>query len=200
MPNNIALLTISVGVVTFFANYGTIQAQELQELSPNSTPIAASDLELLTPDVLRNGTYYIPDLGSIELTNGTYQDESFAARMSNLFALGDLNGDQLDDAAVLIQVTQNSGTFAYLAAVISQNDDFVNIDTIFLSEWQDVTAVSVNAGQISVEMGQPSAITRSSYPTEKVVQTYRFDADVNRLTGISLDQEEPLLEEAETNF
>ena len=200
MPNNIALLTISVGVVTFFANYGTIQAQELQELSSNSTPIAASDLEILTPDVLRNGTYYIPDLGSIELTNGTYQDESFAARMSNLFALGDLNGDQLDDAAVLIQVTQNSGTFAYLAAVIAQNNDFVNIDTIFLSEWQDVTAVSVNAGQISVEMGQPSAITRSSYPTEKVVQTYRFDADVNRLTGISLDQEEPLLEEAETNF
>ena len=200
MLNNIALLTISVGVVTFFTNYGTIQAQELQELSPNLTPIAASDWDLLTPDVLRNGTYYIPDLGSIKLTNGTYQDESFAARMSNLFALGDLNGDQLDDAAVLIQVTQNSGTFAYLAAVIAQNNDFVNIDTIFLSEWQDVTAVSVNAGQISVEMDQPSAITWSSYPTEKVVQTYRFDADVNRLTGISLDQEEPLLEEAETNF
>ena len=194
MLNNTALLTLSVGVVTLCANYGTIQAQELPELSPNSTPIAASDSDLLTSEMLRNGTYQIPDLGSITLTNGTYQEELFAVRMSNLFALGDLNGDQLDDAAVLIQVTQDTRTFAYLAAVLAQNSEIGNVDTIFLGDWQNITAVSVNAGQISVEMGQVSAVTRSSYPIEKIVQTYRFDADTNKLTGISLNDEPPLEE------
>ena len=190
---NIALLSLSAGILTLCANYGTTQAQE--SLIKNSTPIAASDSDLLTSEMLRNRTYYIPDLGSITLTNGTYQEESeIAARMSNLFALGDLNEDQRDDAAVLIQVTHDSGTFAYLAAVVTQNSEFVNVDTIFLGNWQDAKAISVNAGQISVEMDEPSAITRSSYPSEKIVQTYRFDADTNKLTGISLNDEPPLEE------
>ena len=190
---NIALLSLSAGILTLCANYET-QAQE--SLIKNSTPIAASDSELLTSEMLRNGTYYIPDLGSITLTNGTYREESeIAARMSNLFALGDLNEDQRDDAAVLIQVTHDSGTFAYLAAVVTQNSDFVNVDTIFLGNWQDATAISVNAGQISVEMDQPSAIIRSSYPSKKIVQTYRLDADTNKLIGISLN--DPPLEEAD---
>ena len=199
MPNYITLLVLNAGLVTLGANFYGAQAQESRQSFQNLTPIAAATSNLLTPEILRNGTYHIPDLGSVTLTNGTYQEESVSVTMSNLFAFGDLNGDRLDDAAILIQVNQNSGTFAYLAAVIAQDSDFENVDTLFVCDWQEVNAVSLNAGQISVEMVKPNALKLLCCPTEKTVQTYRLDADINRLTGIDLEQKPPL-EEAEIEF
>lgn len=71
----------------------------------------------MTLDMLKNASYMLPFYGrTVTLTNGAYQEgsgaEIYSVSMTGAIAFGDLNGDDLEDAAtVLVEKGGGTGQF-----------------------------------------------------------------------------------------
>jgi hypothetical protein len=69
-------------------------------------PAAQTPVDQLTEDILKNGRYELPDLGTVVLTDGQFEEQyGEGATMVNKAgfiqaALGDLDGDEADDAVL----------------------------------------------------------------------------------------------------
>ena len=101
----------------------------------------------LTAEELKNAEYQGIYQEPIQLTDGTYEGEPFveggASRPTVTFiepnagpmAWGDLNGDGVDDAVVLlVENSGGSGSFVYMAAVLNQGGKPENVDTVLLGD------------------------------------------------------------------
>ena len=93
--------------------------------TPSPSPTSIPSLSL---DALKNAEYAIegPASGKAKLVSGTYQERvpnssaQVSVSFSDLLSLGDLNGDGIADAAVILTAsTGGSGTFYYLYAVLN---------------------------------------------------------------------------------
>jgi len=137
----------------------------------------------LTVAMLKNaevqGIYQDP----VQLTNGTYEGEPFveggASRPTVTFiephAIGDLNGDGVDDAAVLlVENSGGSGSFVYLAAILNQEGTPENAGTVLLGDRAQVQSLTIADGQISVTMVTHGPDDPMCCPTQEVQQTYEL--------------------------
>jgi len=115
----------------------------------------------LTTDDLMNGVYQSKWalVGQVKLTNGICT-ESFipssstqiVVKMADPIAIGDLNGDQLEDAAViLISNPGTTGTYYDLAAVVNVEGMPYHIATEPLGENIQVKSLTMSQGVIKVE-------------------------------------------------
>jgi hypothetical protein len=116
----------------------------------------------LTVDSLKNAKYQgigvYPE--GVKLTDGRlegYFTASGSSRSSVVLvepaAFWDLDGDGLDDAAVLLKEnTGGSGVFVYLAAVLNQNGRPVNVATVRVGDPTHIEEMAIKGGMISVRM------------------------------------------------
>ena len=157
-------------------------------------PVAAeSELAL---EALKNAVYQGIYDEPVQLTDGKYEGEPFvpggASRPTvvlhpEVYAFGDLNGDGVDDAAViLIENSGGSGNFRYLAAVINEGGAPVNVATQFVGDREQAKAISIDGNEITVDMVAHGPDDPMCCPTQEVTKKYRLRDDqlVEVLVGL----------------
>jgi hypothetical protein len=152
-----------------------------------SGPIVVTvDNPNLTVEKLKNAEYQGIYQEPIQLTDGTYEGEPFveggASRPTVTFiepyALGDLNGDGVDDAVVLlVESSGGSGSFVYLAAVLNQEGKPGNVDTVLLGDRVQVQSLTIANGQINATMLTHGPDDPMCCPTQTVEQTYELQGN-----------------------
>jgi hypothetical protein len=140
----------------------------------------------LTMDVLKNTEYQGIYPEPVKLTDGKYEGEPFveggASRPMVTFvepmALGDLDGDGVDDAAVLlVENSGGSGSFVYLAAILNRGGKPENIATQLLGDRVQVQSLTIESGKIVVEALTHSPDDAMCCPTQESTQTYELQGN-----------------------
>lgn len=110
-----------------------------------------------TEEALKNGAYEIPNLGPVQLSDGSYEKSyGSGATMTNKVgylqaAFGDLNKDGSKDAAVAIWGNSGgSGTFIYLIAVTNQSKTLRQASNVLLGDRVQMKSLTIEGGKIVV--------------------------------------------------
>jgi hypothetical protein len=137
----------------------------------------------LTLDVLQNAEYGGIYPEPIQLMAGRYEGEPFveggASRPTVAFmepyASGDLDGDGVNDAAVLlVESSGGSGSFVYLAAVLNRDGRPENVATLLLGDRAQVQSLTIEAGQIVAHMVTHGPDDPLCCPSQEVTQVYEL--------------------------
>jgi hypothetical protein len=140
----------------------------------------------LTEDALRNATYQheFPKDGQAQLQDGTYEEaiEGSASKihiaMMDLVAFGDLNGDGIWDAAVVLEASGGgSGTFRSLEAVVNEDGAPVHVASALLGDRVQIEELIVADLYIKVQMVTHGEGDGMCCPTLRVVQLYQLTED-----------------------
>ena len=118
---------------------------------PGTTPSPATPP--LTVDQLKNGTYlseYVP-AGKVTLKNGKFEQSTGAGATQKVVvvmiepvAMGDLNGDKVSDAAVILATnTGGSGTFYDLHAVLNEGGKPVDVSYVLLGDRVQIKSLTI---------------------------------------------------------
>ncbi len=150
--------------------------------STGTTAPPGTDGGRLSLDQLKNASYDGIYDQPVTLVDGYYEGEPFveggASRptvtfVGDLVAYGDLNGDGVEDAAVLLaESSGGSGTFTYLAAVVNQDGQPVNAGTVLLGDRTQIKSLAIQNGQIVMEIVTQGPDDPMCCPTLKVRKTY----------------------------
>ncbi len=165
----------------------TEQPAVLIEATPLPSPTPA--FQPLTLDVLKNAQYHSPDWGDFQLVDGVYHrtpptanesPDTYLTQLDDRIALGDLNADGQEDAAVFLW-TQNGGTghFVELAAVLNQAGAAQNISTAYLGDRIGVESAQIAGGVITLDLivhGPDDPLMSGSQP-----ETWRFQVQNGQL-------------------
>lgn len=154
-------------------------------VAPNPTP---SPTVVSIMQALGSASYPL-DLasgGTVKLNEGEYVGSKasgsatkLTVRLMDTAATGDLNGDGVDDAAVILSADPGgSGTFYYLAAALNEDGSYHVIASVFLGDRIEVKSLKILAPAIEVTLldralGQPMA----SPPTVETTSTYQLQAN-----------------------
>jgi heat shock protein HslJ len=119
-----------------------------------------------------------------QLTDGEYRKPivegsatELVIRLVNV-AFGDLDGDGVEDAAVILVADPGgSGTFYDLAAVINRDGNPEHVATAFLGDRADIQALSIESGQVVVDMITHGPDDPMCCPTQRMEQTYELQGD-----------------------
>ncbi len=150
-----------------------------------ATPIpepTAGTAPNLTLDQLRNLTYPIelaPD-GEAQLVDGSFSAPAapgsaaeITIDLSASFAFGDINGDGVPDAAVvLVAQTGGSGTFYYLSPVLNQDGTPNPLTPELLGDRVELQSLAIAAEQIDVEMITAGPDDPLCCPTQQSSRTF----------------------------
>lgn len=141
----------------------------------------------MTIHALKNTEYFSEwsSSGVVKLTDGIYRENSVPGSatkliimLSNQYAFGDLNSDGNDDAAVvLISDPGGSGTFFYLAAVINRSGTPGHVATEFLGDRIKVKTVTIQSGEIVIEMVTHDSGDPMPSPTKNITRKYILQGD-----------------------
>jgi uncharacterized lipoprotein YbaY/LysM repeat protein len=141
----------------------------------------------LSSEQLANATYQGIYDEPVQLTDGEYVGEPFveggASRptvtlLDQFTARGDLNGDGVDDAAVVLaENSGGSGTFIYLAAVVNQDGMPVNQATVLLGDRAQIDSLAIENGEIVVSMVTHGPDDPMCCPTQQAIKTYQLQGD-----------------------
>jgi hypothetical protein len=138
----------------------------------------------LSREVLANAEYLseFASSGKARLKDGVYREKAapgsaieIVITLADPYALGDLDGDGVVDAAVILIVESGgSGTFYYLCAVLNEDGAPLNEATLFLGDRVKIKDLSIRDGRIELDMlvhgrGDPMA-----KPTREVHQSYEL--------------------------
>jgi hypothetical protein len=105
-------------------------------------------------DTLGSASYqlsHLPD-ETVQLHNGAFQDEArnvFVA-LTDISATGDLDGDGLNDAVVVLVTNTGSALTIDLAVVLNREGIPVNTDTIAIGEDVFIDTLTLEAGRIEL--------------------------------------------------
>ena len=141
-------------------------------VSPQSAPAA------LTVESLSNATYENIIENPLTLTNGLFEGEPFeegaASRpivklVPGAMATGDLTGDGVDEAAVVLAHNSGgSGVFMYLAIMQDISGKPGNVATFYLGDRLKVIAVDIDEGTIIMDLVEHGPKDPMCCPTNEV--------------------------------
>ena len=141
----------------------------------------------LTINVLKNAEYRSKwsAQGKIKLSDGIYREQivpgsgsELVIKLSDKITFGDLNGDGLEDAAViLVSDPGGSGTFYDLAAVINSRGQAREVASAFLGDRVKVEGLRIRFGKIVVKMVTHRSTDPMCCPSLKVEQKYTLQGD-----------------------
>ncbi len=120
--------------------------------------------------------------GKARLRDGVYREKAASGSfpevvitLSDLVARGDLDGDGVEDAAVILVVQSGgSGTFYYLCAVLNQDGTPLNEATVYLGDRIQVRKLSIDGGWIEIEMLVQGPGDPMVKPTRRVRRAYEL--------------------------
>jgi hypothetical protein len=141
-----------------------------------AAPLAQSIASPLTLQALKNATYSLPQQGSFTLTNGSLQQGNRTLTLIPPIAVGDVNQDGSQDAAVILALNNGGdSTFMYLAVVVIQGNGLSNIDTYSLGDQVRVQSLRVKSGQVRVTLLRPKPTDPPCCPSDLVVEAYQLN-------------------------
>ena len=121
--------------------------------------------------------------GTAKLENGSYSEEAAPGSASKIevkltedIAYGDLNGDGIGDAAVILLASGGgTGSFSYLAAVINSADGSnQTTNYILLGDRIKIQSISINSGIILVNyLDRTPEQSFAEEPTVEVVKQFK---------------------------
>jgi hypothetical protein len=142
---------------------------------------ATSQAAGLSEQALRGGTYDLPDVGQVTLTDGVFasqtgQGASETTRVDFASAAtGDLDGDGVADAAVvLVAQTGGSGSFYYLVALLGDTGSPQQAAVTLLGdriELQQLTIVNAGIVLVALMSGPDDPLC---CPSQQTTSTYRL--------------------------
>jgi len=156
-----------------------------------STPTSAVILPTVQPtspvitvDLLRNFTYVLDSSGGMQVTlvDGKFNLNDAAHNMvasGQLVqsALGDLNGDGVQDAAVTLAANfGGSGTFHEMIVVLSEDGRAVQAADLFLEDRLNEKQLTISDGLITLDAVRHGPHDPLCCPTENAVTVYRYQA------------------------
>ena len=159
----------------------TPAVQSASETPVQPTLIPPTTQFELNEALLRNMTYHSPYLNIlVTLQEGQYRLSNDAGTqtvdMLSRIAFGDLNGDGLNDAAVLLAENGGgSGTFVSFVAILNQNGQAVQAGSILVDDRPRINSLSISNRQIVLDGVIHSLSDTLSNPTIPALQTYLLD-------------------------
>ncbi len=157
---------------------------------PTDTPTPAAELTLA---LLRNGRYptTFVDSGIVQLEDGEFQQIVSAdsplrayARLSDVYALGDLNEDGRADAAVILATnTGGTGIFYELFVVEMVDNTASVVDSAFLGDRVIIRAMSIEDAVITLDLTQQGRGDAQCCPSEEAQFIYALENRVLMRTG-----------------
>jgi len=134
----------------------------------------------LTADMLKNGTYKLPQLGEmVTLANGKYDSDPSAeniihAVLLDPIAFGDLNGDGGEDAAVLFSENSGgTGDFISVVVVLNQNGAPVQSANRMIDDRAMINGMTIANGRIVVDAvihGPGDPMCCPNFPAKETLQ------------------------------
>jgi hypothetical protein len=149
----------------------------------------------LTPQELAHATYDSPTPaeGMVTLSDGAYAATAAPGSASSvsitllddLTAYGDLDGDAVADAAVILAGSGGgSGTFVTLAAVRNQAGEPQHIASAYLGDRVVVSSVEIDGGKIVVSLTEHGPSDPLCCPTVEAVRTFQLaDGALSEITA-----------------
>jgi hypothetical protein len=131
----------------------------------------------LTLEVLKNFTYLVPDF-NIEavLQQGIFTSSDTRVELVEPAAFGDINGDGLEDAVVVLVVDPSgSGTFYNLVAVLNQGGMPVQAAFSYIGDRQGIKNLEITAGEIILDFVTQGPNDPLCCASEEHLRTYRFE-------------------------
>lgn len=127
---------------------------------------------------VKNTTYQLPNVGSVQLRNGFYQDQAKAVTVTlvdkpGFITFADLNNDGNEDAVAMLTVNEET---AYLSSVLNIASNPRPVEAVLLGDRIQVQSIVVNAGQIQVN------VTKND-PPQAVMQTYTMQGNTLALVS-----------------
>jgi hypothetical protein len=152
----------------------------------NFGPAAQPPTVGLTLRGLQNAEYHSPDWGDFRLVEGVYSrtpsdpgaSATYSTQLIQPVIYGDLNGDGIEDAAVIL-TTQNGGTghFRELAAVLNRGGAAYNVDTVSLGDRVVVETGRIEADIIVLSMRVQGPNDGMCCPSLLVTWRFRLQGD-----------------------
>lgn len=140
----------------------------------------------LTVALVNNAAYQteFANDGTAELRDGRFEESaapgsaSMNAVSTARMAFGDLDGDGVGDAAViLVSSGGGSGTFFDLAAVVSSTGEPLHLGSASLGDRITVTSLTITGGVIEVSyLDRPEGAAMAETPSVPVTKRYRLEA------------------------
>jgi hypothetical protein len=154
---------------------------------PTSEPTAIPTGPTLTVEQLMNFTYQteIVPLASAPLVNGHYQvynpemQGDTGIDFMEPFALGDLNGDGIEDAAVrlVVQTSGTTGRFSYLYAIINQNGTPQQAAFVWLGDRIILNSLTIEGGVITADMVVAGPNDGMCCPNTPEIKKFRLEGN-----------------------
>jgi len=122
--------------------------------------------------------------GTAQLAGGEYHeaaaDDSAAeivVQLSDYIAVGELNEGQPAAAVILVSQTGGSGTFYDLAVLTEQDGQLIPTALTYLGDRIIVNSLTIEDGQIVVDMVVQGQEDPFCCPTQQVIQTYELQGE-----------------------
>lgn len=147
-----------------------------QTLPPIATQPIALKLE-----ALKNFTYHAPQYKkTVQLSNGKYEAGSgadyYMAALLDQAALGDLNGDGLPDAAVLLAENGGgSGVFVSLIVLLNDAGNPRQAGAVLIDDRPQISSLAIQEGQVQLEAVIHGPGDAMVSPSLSVRETFRLD-------------------------
>jgi hypothetical protein len=160
-------------LVLFLAGCNNLFRQVSTPQTPTTPPITP-----LTLDQLKNYTYLAPQYNRVaSLKDGTFETGSgadiFSASLLSQVAFGDINGDGVEDAAVLLSENGGgTGVFVSLIAMLNENGAPMEAANAFIDDRPLIDSLTISDGKIILSATIHKLTDPMVNPTLKVSETY----------------------------
>ncbi len=181
-------------------NATAVPAEETpsEAVSSEATPTqvaSAPNSGSLSAEVLANLTYSGIYTEAVQLIDGLWEGEPYdtssishpQVMLSESLAFGDLNGDGVEDAAVIVSyIPGGTGNFAHLAAVVDEGGVARNVATTEIFDRPIINALVIAEGQIHLDLTIAGPDDAMCCPTTPITQTWELqDDELVLVAGIS---------------
>lgn len=131
----------------------------------------------LTIGQLRNAEYraeFLPG-GKVELRDGLYAHQGVLYKLDPTYALGDLNGDGIEEAAIIL-TAQGERVVSYLMVAGKEKESPRHIASALLGERAKIRSLAIHKGQITLLMTLAGDSDCLCEPPQ-ITQVYRLDGN-----------------------
>jgi hypothetical protein len=150
----------------------------------------------LTVEMLKNGTYLLPQAGeTVTLVDGRYDraesmEDLLHVELRDPIAFGDLDGDGAEDAAFLLSENLGgTGFFVSLLAIRNDGGNPVQAASEFIEDRPQINGLTIVAGRIAADLVIHGHQDPMCCPTLPAVAVYRLA--VNKLVLIRFTTQTP---------
>ncbi len=162
-----------------------------------STAVITPTVPALTADQLKNALYQLVIKDShptVQLVNGQYQNgtdtfspDYVSVNLAEPMAFGDLNGDGVSDAAVLMAENYGgSGVFVSVVAMLNKGGQPVEAASGLVDDRPVINSISIKDGQIYLDATVHGPNDPGCCAAQPTKRTYRYVADQLVITSWSM--------------